>query len=114
VEDQSGLVDITKWVIGIAGTIGLGSIVVRLIDYFSGRRRSNAEAEEIELSSERLTRQEVRDMMEALLKSNQAIIVRDVRNARLESVLEDIQPHLDKLPLPVAARVMRVLEDRLK
>jgi hypothetical protein len=99
-DDQTGLIELLK----MGAAIAAGAVIKPMFDYFSGRRKITAEAKQIELTSERLTQQDLREWMDIAQNATH-------RMARLESVLVEILPYIDHLPERTVARIHRVLAD---
>lgn len=99
-DDQAGLIELLK----IAVAVTAGAVVKPVFDYFSGRRKFTAEANQIHATTERLTQQDLREWMDTAQNATRRI-------ARLESVLIEILPSMEKLPKRTAERIERVLAD---
>jgi hypothetical protein len=99
-DDQAGLVELIK----LAVAVTAGAVVKPVFDYFSGRKKFSAEANAIAANSERLTQHDLREWMDTAQIATRRI-------SRVESVLLEIVPYLDKLPKRTAERVQRVLND---
>lgn len=97
-DDQTGLTELLK----LAGAVLAGAVVKPVFDYFSGRRKFSAEAKQIELSSERLTQQDLREWMTTAQNATSKL-------SRFESALREIEPYSDRLPDKTAARIARIL-----
>jgi hypothetical protein len=99
-DDQTGLVELIK----LVGAVLAGAVIKPVFDYLSGRRKMSAEAKQTEAATERLTQHDLREWMNTAQSATRRI-------ARLESVLVEILPYLDKLPKRTADRTHRVLND---
>lgn len=99
-DEQAGIAELLK--LGVA--ILAGAVIKPVFDFLSGRRKNTAEAKQIELSSERLTQHDLREWMDIAQLATK-------RMARLESVLVEMLPYIDRLPDRTAERLQRVLND---